>query len=130
MREVRREEQTKQRGSDAAKNARIDELRSRLAQLKEEERLKRAALGAAYRARIERNQKIRQIRRIARSKDIPDNFKQQILSLVAHFPGLGAKRMAPRPDENRPTLLQFQEALAWNTASTPQERFRLLQVDI
>ena len=111
VREVRREEQTKQRGSDAAKNARIDELRSRLAQLKEEERLKRAALGAAYRARIERNQKIRQIRRIARSKDIPDNFKQQILSLVAHFPGLGAKRMAPRPDENRPTLLQFQEAL-------------------
>lgn len=111
VREVRREEQTKQRGSDAAKNARIDELRSRLAQLKEEERLKRSALGAAYRARIERNQKIRQIRRIARSKDIPDNFKQQILSLVAHFPGLGAKRMAPRPDENRPTLLQFQEAL-------------------
>ena len=111
VREVRREEQTKQRGSDAAKNARIDELRSRLAQLKEEERLKRAALGAAYRARIERNQKIRQIRRIARSKDIPDNFKQQILSLVAHVPGLGAKRMAPRPDENRPTLLQFQEAL-------------------
>lgn len=111
VREVRREEEANQRWSDAAKNARIDELRSRLAQLKEEERLKRAALGAAYRARIERNQKIRQIRRIARSKDIPDNFKQQILSLVTHFPGLGAKRMAPRPDENRPTLLQFQEAL-------------------
>lgn len=104
-------ERMQQRWSDASKNARIDELRSRLAQLKEEERLKRAALGAAYRARIERNQKIRQIRRITRSKDIPDNFKQQILSLVAHFPGLGAKRMAPRPDENRPTLLQFQEAL-------------------
>lgn len=104
-------ERTGQRWSDAAKNARIDELRSRLAQLKEEERLKRAALGAAYRARIERNQTTRQIRRIAQSKSIPDTFKQQILSLIAHFPGLGTERMAPRPDENRPTLLQFQEAL-------------------
>lgn len=104
-------ERANQRWSDAAKNARIDELRSRLAQLKEEERLKRAALGAAYRARIERNQKTRQIRRIAQSKSIPDTFKQQILSLIAHFPGLGTERMAPRPDENRPTLLQFQEAL-------------------
>lgn len=122
VREVRREERAAarervkteragQRWSDAAKNARIDELRSRLAQLKEEERLKRAALGAAYRARIERNQTTRQIRRIAQSKSIPDAFKQQILSLVAHFPGLGTERMAPRPDENRPTLLQFQEAL-------------------
>nr|DAW47822.1 MAG TPA: crystallin beta/gamma motif-containing protein [Caudoviricetes sp.] len=122
VREVRREERAtatgrvkneraNQRWSDAAKNARIDELRSRLAQLKEEERLKRAALGAAYRARIERNQTTRQIRRIAQSKSIPDAFKQQILSLVAHFPGLGTERMAPRPDENRPTLLQFQEAL-------------------
>lgn len=122
VREVRREERTAarervkteragQRWSDAAKNARIDELRSRLAQLKEEERLKRAALGAAYRARIERNQTTRQIRRIAQSKSIPDAFKQQILSLVAHFPGLGTERMVPRPDENRPTLLQFQEAL-------------------
>ena len=121
-REVRREERAAarervkteragQRWSDAAKNARIDELRSRLAQLKEEERLKRAALGAAYRARIERNQTTRQIRRIAQSKSIPDTFKQQILSLIAHFPGLGTERMAPRPDENRPTLLQFQEAL-------------------
>ena len=104
-------ERANQRWSDAAKNARIDELRSRLAQLKEEERLKRAALGAAYRARIERNQTTRQIRRIAQSKSIPDTFKQQILSLIAHFPGLGTERMAPRPDENRPTLLQFQEAL-------------------
>ena len=104
-------ERANQRLSDAAKNARIDELRSRLAQLKEEERLKRAALGAAYRARIERNQTTRQIRRIAQSKSIPDTFKQQILSLIAHFPGLGTERMAPRPDENRPTLLQFQEAL-------------------
>lgn len=122
VREVRREERAtatgrvkneraNQRWSDAAKNARIDELRSRLAQLKEEERLKRAALGAAYRARIERNQTTRQIRRIAQSKSIPDAFKQQILSLVAHFPGLGTERMVPRPDENRPTLLQFQEAL-------------------
>lgn len=122
VREVRREERAAarervkteragQRWSDAAKNARIDELRSRLAQLKEEERLKRAALGAAYRARIERNQTTRQIRRIAQSKSIPDTFKQQILSLIAHFPGLGTERMAPRPDENRPTLLQFQEAL-------------------
>ena len=122
VREVRREERAAarervkteragQRWSDAAKNARIDELRSRLAQLKEEERLKRAALGAAYRARIERNQTTRQIRRIAQSKNIPDTFKQQILSLIAHFPGLGTERMAPRPDENRPTLLQFQEAL-------------------
>lgn len=122
VREVRREERAAarervkteragQRWSDAAKNARIDELRSRLAQLKEEERLKRAALGAAYRARIERNQTTRQIRRIAQSKSIPDAFKQQILSLVAHFPGLGTERMVPRPDENRPTLLQFQEAL-------------------
>ena len=122
VREVRREERAtatgrvkneraNQRWSDAAKNARIDELRSRLAQLKEEERLKRAALGAAYRARIERNQTTRQIRRIAQSKSIPDTFKQQILSLIAHFPGLGTERMAPRPDENRPTLLQFQEAL-------------------
>lgn len=111
VREVRREERAGQRWSDAAKNARIDELRSRLAQLKEEERLKRAALGAAYRARIERNQTTRQIRRIAQSKSIPDTFKQQILSLIAHFPGLGTERMAPRPDENRPTLLQFQEAL-------------------
>lgn len=122
VREVRREERAtatgrvkneraNQRWSDAAKNARIDKLRSRLAQLKEEERLKRAALGAAYRARIERNQKTRQIRRIAQSKSIPDTFKQQILSLIAHFPGLGTERMAPRPDENRPTLLQFQEAL-------------------
>lgn len=122
VREVRREERaaarervkterTGQRWSDAAKNTRIDELRSRLAQLKEEERLKRAALGAAYRARIERNQTTRQIRRIAQSKSIPDTFKQQILSLIAHFPGLGTERMAPRPDENRPTLLQFQEAL-------------------
>ena len=73
--------------------------------------MKRAALGAAYRARIERNQTTRQIRRIAQSKSIPDTFKQQILSLIAHFPGLGTERMAPRPDENRPTLLQFQEAL-------------------
>lgn len=104
-------ERANQRWSDAAKNARIDELRSRLAQLKEEERLKRAALGATYRARIERNQTTRQIRRIAQSKSIPDTFKQQILSLIAHFPGLGTERMAPRPDENRPTLLQFQEAL-------------------
>lgn len=104
-------ERANQRWSDAAKNARIDELRSRLAQLKEEERLKRAALGAAYRARIERNQTTRQIRRVAQSKSIPDTFKQQILSLIAHFPGLGTERMAPRPDENRPTLLQFQEAL-------------------
>lgn len=104
-------ERANQRWSDAAKNARIDELRSRLAQLKEEERLKRAALGAAYRARIERNQTTRQIRRIAQSKSIPDTFKQQILSLIAHFPGLGTERMAPRPDENRPTLLQFQETL-------------------
>lgn len=122
VREVRREERAtatgrvkneraNQRWSDAAKNARIDKLRSRLAQLKEEERLKRAALGAAYRARIERNQTTRQIRRIAQSKSIPDTFKQQILSLIAHFPGLGTERMAPRPDENRPTLLQFQEAL-------------------
>lgn len=122
VREVRREERAtatgrvkneraNQRWSDAAKNARIDELRSRLAQLKEEERLKRAALGAAYRARIERNQTTRQIRHIAQSKSIPDAFKQQILSLVAHFPGLGTERMVPRPDENRPTLLQFQEAL-------------------
>lgn len=122
VREVRREERAAarervkteragQRWSDAAKNVRIDELRSRLAQLKEEERLKRAALGAAYRARIERNQTTRQIRRIAQSKSIPDTFKQQILSLIAHFPGLGTERMAPRPDENRPTLLQFQEAL-------------------
>lgn len=122
VREVRREERAAarervkteragQRWSDAAKNARIDELRSRLAQLKEEERLKRAALGAAYRARIELNQTTRQIRRIAQSKSIPDTFKQQILSLIAHFPGLGTERMAPRPDENRPTLLQFQEAL-------------------
>lgn len=122
VREVRREERTAarerakaeregQRWSDAAKNARIDELRSRLAQLKEEERLKRAALGAAYRARIERNQKVRQIQRIARSKSIPDDFRQQILSLAAHFPGLGTERMVPSPDENRPTLLQFQEAL-------------------
>ena len=122
VREVRREERAAarervkteragQRWSDAAKNARIDELRSRLAQLKEEERLKRAALGAAYRARIERNQTTRQIRRIAQSKSIPDTFKQQILSLIAHFPGLGTERMAPRPDENRPTLLQFQEAI-------------------
>lgn len=122
VREVRREERAAarervkteragQRWSDAAKNARIDELRSRLAQLKEEERLKRAALGAAYRARIERNQTTRQIRRIAQSKSIPDTFKQQILSLIAHFPGLGTERMALRPDENRPTLLQFQETL-------------------
>lgn len=106
-------ERANQRWSDASKNARIDELRARLAQLKQEERLKRAALGAAYRARIERDQKIRQIRRIADSK-IPDAFKQQILSLVAHFPGLGTERMTPRPDENRPTLLQFEQGLAVN----------------
>lgn len=81
--------------------------KEKLAQVREQERLKRAALGAAYRMRIERANIIAQIRKAAQSKTVEDGYRQQLLRLVAHFRGLGTPSMAPRDAANMPTLTEF-----------------------
>jgi len=81
--------------------------RERLAELKQQERAKRAALAAAYRARIEREKITRQIRKDAISKSVNDAFRQQILALVAHWRKLGTGRMVPRDADGMPSLREF-----------------------
>lgn len=123
MREVRRETQTALRQTEqqaqakgvlagemheGAKRARERRAwQERMAELKSRERAKRAALAAAYRARMERDKLTRQIRKEAGSKNVNDAFRQQILALVAHWRKLGTDAMRPRDIENTPSLADF-----------------------
>ncbi|MDY0258636.1 MAG: hypothetical protein RBR41_03090 [Desulfovibrio sp.] len=74
----------------------MDKLRAKLAEVRETERLRRAALGAAYRARMERDHIIRQLRRDASSKSVNDAYKQQVLRILSNWKGLGTESMVPR----------------------------------
>ena len=96
MRDVRRDIREKNTG-----------WREKLALVRQDERAKRAALAAAYRARIERDKLTRQIRRDATSKTVNDEFRQQILSIVGHWRRLGTESMAARDLDNMPTLAEF-----------------------
>lgn len=60
------------------------------------ERKRRAAMGTAYRVRMEREKIKGQIRRTANFKTALDPFHQQILAIVARYDGLGTKAMRPR----------------------------------
>lgn len=83
------------------------EWQARVAELKAQERAKRAALASAYRARIERDKLVKQIRKEALSKSVNDAYRQQMLALVAHWRNLGTKKMVPRDTDNMPTLADF-----------------------
>ncbi len=74
----------------------MDKLRAKLAEVRETERLRRAALGAAYRGRMERDHIIKQLRKDASSKSVNDAYKQQVLRILSNWKGLGTESMVPR----------------------------------
>lgn len=82
--------------AEGRKRADMAARRERLEEAIGAERKRRAALGAAYRVRMERENIKGQIRRIAGYKTALDPFHQQILALVARYDGLGTKTMRPR----------------------------------
>ncbi len=73
-----------------------DKLTAKVEETIGAERLRRARLGAAYRARIEREDIKRKVRRIANSTTINADFRQQILQLMAMYKGLGRKSQVPQ----------------------------------
>ncbi len=70
-----------------------ENLKNELITLKQQEQVKRALLKKYYEEKIIKEKVIRNVRKIAKSKTIPDSYKQQILQLIASFKGLGTKSM-------------------------------------
>lgn len=91
--------------AEGRKRADMAARRERMEEAIGAERKRRAALGAAYRVRMERESIKGQIRRIAGYKTALDPFHQQILALVARYDGLGTKSMRPRGEV--PSLQDF-----------------------
>lgn len=84
-------------------------LKEQLIQLKKQEQIKRAKLRASYKAKIRKEQIIRNAKKIANSKTIPDNYKQQILQIIGKYKGLGTPRMQAK--EGTPSLMAFFSAM-------------------
>lgn len=93
----------------AADKEKASEARERLVQTRQEERVKRAALAAAYRARLERSRMEEAILREVKSKSVHDGFRQQILALVSSIKGLAPDSMRPRDYDGLPSLMEFSQ---------------------
>ena len=106
---LRSEERSTRRAAREARQESNAAWRERMAELKEKERLRRAALGAAYRARIERDAIVRQLRKVGDSKTIPYDHMCQIRRLLGRFDGLGTpgQRLDPETLRGLPTLQEF-----------------------
>ncbi|MDE7240993.1 MAG: hypothetical protein K2N62_03795, partial [Desulfovibrio sp.] len=106
---LRSEERSTRRAAREARQESNAAWRERMAELKEKERLRRAALGAAYRARLERDAIVRQLRKVGDSKTIPYDYMCQIRRLLGRFDGLGTpgQRLDPETLRGLPTLQEF-----------------------
>ena len=91
----------------AGKKEGAESIRGKLAELRETERLRRAALGAAYRAKKERDTIVKRLHREASSKAVNDAYRQQILRILAHWQGLGTAGMVPRDPAKLEPLMEF-----------------------
>lgn len=94
---------------EASEKGRVDmgKLRTKLAEVRETERLRRVALGASYRARMERDHIIKQLRKDAASKIVNDAYKQQVLRILSNWKGLGTESMVPRDPVGMPSFKDF-----------------------
>lgn len=107
---LRSDARAARRAWDAARKegkAETAAVRAKIAEIREQERMRRAALGAAYRARIERAEIIRLLRKDALSKSVHDDYRQQILRILAAWKGLGTAAMKPRDPAGMPSLEEF-----------------------
>ncbi|MBE6441465.1 MAG: hypothetical protein E7022_03915 [Desulfovibrio desulfuricans] len=111
------DERAARRAWNAAKREAGAAAREKIAALKEQERLRRAALGAAYRARMERDNIIRQLRKIGNSKSVPYDYMCQIRRLLQRWDGLGTEGQRLDPATLR-GLKSLQEFLAEKSADS------------
>lgn len=103
------DERAARKAWNAAKREAGADAREKMAAIKEQERLRRAALGAAYRARIERDDIIRQLRKIGNSKSVPYDYMCQVRRLLQRWDGLGTEgqRLDPATLRKLPSLQEF-----------------------
>lgn len=109
---LRSEERSTRRAAREARQETNAAWRERMAELKEKERLRRAALGSAYRARMERDAIVRQLRKIGDSKSVPYDYMCQIRRILGRFDGLGTPGQRLDPATLRSGLPSLQEFLA------------------
>lgn len=111
---LRSEERATRHAAHEARKERNAVWRERMAELREKERLRRAALGSAYRARMERDAIVRQLRKIGDSRSIPYEYMCQIRRLLGRFAGLGTpgQRLDPATLRGLPSLQEFLAGMA------------------
>lgn len=111
---LRSEERATRHAAHEARKERNAVWRERMAKLREKERLRRVALGSAYRVRMERDAIVRGLRKIGDSRSIPYEYMCQIRRLLGHFAGLGTpgQRLDPATLRGLPSLQEFFAGMA------------------
>lgn len=89
---------------------RVGQVREKMRRMLLEERTRRAALGAAWRARLERDRIKNTVRKLTAGKKMEPAFQAQIRAIAARFKGLGTAGMVAAPDT--PSLRDFLSAWA------------------